>query len=207
MSSIYSIGQMNRLANRLEEIGFTPDDVTKLGQSKEKLRQIRGVVRKSHKIETIKPVIDCDADPSCYDDVKWKVKKHHKRGELKLDISKITLYLSKGQKDGNKIEGLKLLKELEGELTLNANVLDFFLKNNQFIPEEWAREMVFFWGTIYCHSSGSLGVRCLKSNDKGEWFDSMWDFGRPGHKYMNYPSSNTNDYLFAGGHYIALLAS
>jgi len=149
MSSIYSIGQMNRLANRLEEIGFTPDDVTKLGQSKEKLRQIRGVVRKSHKIETIKPVIDCDADPSCYDDVKWKVKKHHKRGELKLDISKITLYLSKGQKDGNKIEGLKLLKELEGELTLNANVLDFFLKNNQFIPEEWALEMVFFWGTIY----------------------------------------------------------
>ncbi len=43
--SSFSNGQMNQLGNSLERAGFTPNDVTKLGQSKEVLGGILKILR------------------------------------------------------------------------------------------------------------------------------------------------------------------
>ncbi|MBI2049097.1 MAG: hypothetical protein HYT29_01505 [Parcubacteria group bacterium] len=48
--SSYTEGQIHQLANALEARGFTPDDITKLGQS-EDLPAIRGVLRGTYEIK------------------------------------------------------------------------------------------------------------------------------------------------------------
>lgn len=92
---------------------------------------------------------------------------HKKDGKMILDPSKINLYLSEGQKGGQYIEGNKLRKELKSKPVLNACVLDYLLDNPHLIPEEWKGKAVFFWGTIFRGSDGSLYVRYL-----------YWDVGR-----------------------------
>jgi hypothetical protein len=164
--SSYSEGQTHQLMERLEVEGFTPDDVTKLGQYKD-LSNIRGLFCGTHELKLVKHIIDCDADPFCPDG--WKVEEHHKRGRLEWDVSKIQLYLSKGQKDGNWFEGNKLRKELTNKPVLNANVLDYLLKNPYLIPEEWRSKVVFFWGTIY-RVDGRLVVRFLYWLGEWDWY-------------------------------------
>lgn len=44
MSTLYSIGQMNQLADALETAGYTPGDVTKMRSNQEALQQFRGVL-------------------------------------------------------------------------------------------------------------------------------------------------------------------
>lgn len=165
MSSIYSIGQMNQLADKLEAEGFTPDEITKLGQFKN-LSGIRGLFREMHEIKRVKHLIDCDTDPFRPDG--WEVERHNRMGQLEWDVSRSELYLSYKQKDGRHIDGNKLCKELEGKPVLNANVLDYLLKNPQLIPEEWKDKWVFFWGSIYRDSDGNLVVRYLCWSD-GDW--------------------------------------
>lgn len=128
--------------------------VKKLGGEegvKKFLQGLSEVVVKTH-------VIDCNADPHVPEN--WKVEEHIKGGELTWNPEKITLYLSDKQK-GGVIEGNKLRKELKGKPVLNANVLDYLLKNPHLIPDEWKGKYIFFWGTIYRRSGGSLYVRCL----------------------------------------------
>ncbi len=165
MSSIYSIGQMNQLADRLEERGFTPDEVTKLGQF-ENLSEVRGLFRGTHELKQVKHVIDCDADPFCPDG--FKVEKHRKGGQLEWGVSKIQFYLLKGQRDGSWVYDNELLKELTDKPLLNANVLDYLLKNPHLIPKEWESKYVFFRGTIYRDSGDDLVVRCL------HWHGDEW---------------------------------
>ncbi len=164
--SSYSEGQTHQLMERLEVEGFTPDDVTKLGQYKD-LSNIRGLFCGTHELKLVKHIIDCDADPFCPDG--WKVEEHHKRGRLEWDVSKIQLYLSKGQKDGNWFEGNKLRKELTNKGVLDAIVLDYLLKNPYLIPEEWRSKVVFFWGTIY-RVDGRLVVRFLYWLGEWDWY-------------------------------------
>jgi hypothetical protein len=116
--------------------------------------------------------IDCAADPFVPED--WSVEEHHKRGTFKWDPSQVRLYLSKEQQGNNYIVGHKLRKELQGKPVLNANVLDYLLKNPHLIPEEWKGKRVCFWGTIYRSSiSGdpyvrymSWTVRCLSGTPR-----------------------------------------
>lgn len=99
--------------------------------------------------EGVKNIIDCDADPYVPADRReYIVEEHQKGGQFEWDPAQVELYLSDAQKDG-RIEGNKLRKELEGKPVLNANVLDYLLKNSHLIPEEWKDKYVFFWGTIY----------------------------------------------------------
>ncbi len=165
--SSYKEGQVHQLANALEAAGFTPGDITKLGQSKE-LPGIRGLFHGTHKIRHL---IDCDANPFIPDG--WEVEQHYIGGLLEWNAKKAELYLSKKQKDGNLIRGNKLRKELKNKPTLNANVLDHLLKNPHLIPEEWKDKCVFFWGTVYRDPEGDLMPRCL-CWDGDEW---DWRFG------------------------------
>ena len=165
--SSYTEGQIHQLANALEMANFSPDDVTKLGQF-ENLSEVRGLFLGTHEIKRLKHLIDCDASPFCPDE--WKVEKHCNGGQLEWDVSKIQLCLSEKQKDGGWVGGNKLREWLEGKAVLNANVLDYLLRNTQLIPEEWKNKYVFFWGTIYRDPGGVLVVRCLA------WLGGGWDW-------------------------------
>ena len=165
--SSYKEGQINQLANSLEAEGFTSEDITKLGQFK-KLSDIRGLFRGTHEIKQVRYLIDCDTNPFVPEG--WKVEQHDKGGQLEWNLEKVKLYLSKNQKDGKCIGGNKLRKELENKPVLNANVLDYLLKNPHLIPEEWKSKYVFFWGTVYRYSDGFIIVRYLR------WRGDRWDW-------------------------------
>lgn len=127
-------------------------------------------------------LIDCDANPVCPDG--WKVEEHKKGGQFQWNLSKILLYFSDFQINGRSIEGNKLRKELDNQLVLNANVLDYLLAHPELIPEEWKGKYIFFWGTIYRDSGGDLYVRCLswggsKWDWHCNWLDNDFDSGHP----------------------------
>jgi hypothetical protein len=153
--------------------------VNKLGGMEGVNRFLSGnaeVVVKNH-------IIDCDAGPFCPEG--WTVEHHNKSGKLTWDASKVTLYLSDGQKNGKVLEGNKLRKELADKPVLNANVLQYLLGHPHLIPEEWKVDengntrYIFFWGTIYRNSLGGLCVRGLYWHGGGWhwcvfWLDLDW---------------------------------
>ena len=146
------------------KLGTVEAVFNKLGGLKGAKRFLRGdaeVVIKTH-------TIDCDADP--YRPEGWKVEEHIKGGQLHWNPDDVSPYLSDQQKDGKYIEGNELRKELKGKPVLNVNVLDYLLAHSKLIPEEWKSKAVFFWGTIYCDSHGSLSVRYLV------WLGDEWDW-------------------------------
>lgn len=168
MSTMYSIGQMNQLADALESAGFTPGDVTEL-RSFAGLDTFKGVLKGLAKIVVVKHVIDCDKDPFVPEG--WKVECHKKSGQMEWSPSNVRLHLSANQQDGKAIKGDKLRLELVNEPVLNANVLDYLLANPELIPDSWKGKAVFFWGTVYRSSDGHLYVRCLY------WDDGRWGWG------------------------------
>ena len=95
----------------------------------------------------------------------WKVEEHRKCGTV--DLSKLALHLEPEQKEGH-LSGDVLRERLKDKSVLNANVLDYLLKHPKLIPEEWKGKYVFFWGTIYRDSGGSLSVRYLY------WYGGRW---------------------------------
>lgn len=97
----------------------------------------------------------------------WSVEEHTGMGEIELKPGYFGLYVNDQQKNAY-IEGNKLRKDLAGKPVLNANVLDYLLKNPHLIPEEWKGKYIFFWGTIYRNRVGDLCVRYLYWND-GRW--------------------------------------
>ncbi len=113
-------------------------------------------------------IADLDADPRC--PVGWKVESHKKGGMLDVAKAKIGLYLSPNPRRNDRIELNKLCEELKNKKVLNANLLDWYMANPSFIPEEWKAEQVFFLGTMYCDSDGDACVRHLY------WIDGRWDW-------------------------------
>ena len=109
---------------------------------------------------------------------------HKKRGMVAINPSAITLHLSPNQKDGKVINGHDLRKELKGKPVMDACELDYLLANPHLIPEEWKGKAIFFWGTIFRDSDGSLCVRFLIWHDGRwqsfySWLDGDWDGDNP----------------------------
>ena len=99
----------------------------------------------------------------------------HKKDAFESDPSKITIYLSEGQKKGKgTIRGFDLQDDLDNQPVLNACTLDHFLAHPELIPEEWKSIKVFFWGTVYSQRDGYLCVRYLFW-DGYRW---GWDYKR-----------------------------
>ncbi|MEI7620535.1 MAG: hypothetical protein WCJ57_03105 [Candidatus Falkowbacteria bacterium] len=163
MSTLFSIGAMNQLADAFEKAGFSAEDVTKLKQFNN-LKGVKAIINGRATITYPERLIDLAANPFCPEG--WSVEEHQGTGNWKLDLS-APLHWSKKQVKGT-IEGNKLRKELKGKKVLNANVLDYLLTSPDLIPEEWKNKNVFFWGTIYNHSDDSLYVRYLR------WYGSSW---------------------------------
>ncbi|MDO8594006.1 MAG: hypothetical protein Q7R93_00635 [bacterium] len=143
------------------------------------LADVRRVVLGHASVTVMEHVIDCDANP--FVPKGWGVEEHHEGGQFKFDASQVEFYLSAAQKKGS-IEGNKLRKELVDKPVLNANVLDYLLKNPHLIPDEWKGKYLFFWGTVFRSSGGSLCVRCLDWNDgRWDWDDGWLGGGWNGH--------------------------
>jgi len=159
----------------LDRLGVGRDDLKRFRKSSSRVKVEVAKLIKGQGAGT--NVIDCDADPFIPEG--WTVEQHQQGGQLTFDPSQIELYLDAGQKSGKYIEGNKLRKELTDKSTpvLNANVLDYLLKNPHLIPEEWKKNgqgntrYIFFWGTVYRRRDGGLCVRCLC------WGGGRWDWG------------------------------
>ncbi|GEM_PF-659694 len=173
------IRKTNELISQLaKERGFTQEDFEVEFNLKFKDKILRSVQNDKDNNNDRKdqntsiPIIDLDSDPFIPNGL--KLESHQKHGQFKWDPKKIKLYLSDNQRNDKTIRGHNLRKELEKQKVLNANLLDFLLKNPRLIPKNWKvgengkTRYIFFWGTIYRDSSDSLYVRCLLWN-VGEW--------------------------------------
>lgn len=174
---VMSSRQAAELDHAFERNGWSSQEV-KLLSSGDLLTSIRQVILGHAAITGVEHIIDCDATPYVPDG--WKVEEHQKGGTFKWNATQVELYLTGGQKNGNVVEGNKLRKELAGKPVLNANVLDYLLARPHLIPEEWKGKYVFFWGTVYRDSDGSLCVRYLYWGGggwgwSGHWLDCDWD--------------------------------
>ncbi|MFQ5662185.1 MAG: hypothetical protein ACE5F2_02965 [Candidatus Paceibacteria bacterium] len=152
----------------------------KLAHDDNLFSQVMKVAEGLAEINIVKHIIDGDADPFIPDS--WSVEKrgHKKCGQIEFSPERFEFYLSEGQQNGKCIGGNKLRKELKDKPVLNANVMDYLLKNPQLIPEDWKKDengntrYIFFWGTIYRSSVGDLYVRYLYWVG-GRWYwDGYW---------------------------------
>jgi hypothetical protein len=174
MSTLYSIGAINQLADALENAGFSPDDVTKLKQFGN-LRDIKDVLNGKAEIAYLERLIDCDAAPSVPDD--WSVVEHRKGGLWRWNPARVSLYYAKKTittpDERQIIRGHDFREELmNNQLVMNANLLDYLLAYPALIPEEWKGKIIFFFGTIYHLHVGGLCVRGLYwDKDQHCWYD------------------------------------
>lgn len=180
MSSLYSIGATNQLADALENAGFNAGDFTKLTQFKN-LSGIKDVLNGKASITYPEHFIDCDAEPLIPEGC--NLVEHKKGGRWEWNPN-IHFYLSEKQKKNESSVGNDLQKELANQPVLNANVLDYLLAHPELIPEKWKGKVIFFWGTIYRTSSGRLCVRGLRWNGSEwrrnyDWLDDGFGSNRP----------------------------
>ena len=175
------VGQASELKLAFRRTGWSNEELKRLCEG-DLLKDVRAVLLGRATVQVIEHLIDCDADP--FVPSGWTVESHQQGGQLVFDHAKVTLYLSNKQQNGGYISGNDLRKELRRKRTLNANVLDYLLKNPHLIPEEWKGKYIFFWGTIYRYSDGGLCVRYLCFHGGGwrwlyGWLDVWWYGGDP----------------------------
>ncbi len=146
---------------------WTPGDIKKLS-SGNTLSLVHDVIRGLSEIKKIEDLIDCDTDP--FVPSGWKIVRHCRNGLFQFSLSAVRLYLNEQQETNGSVSGEQLSEELKNKSALNTNVLDWLLANPKHIPEEWKKETIFFWGTIYHNGFGDLCVRALK------WDNFRWDW-------------------------------
>lgn len=111
----------------------------------------------------------------------WKIESDNKN----CDMSTMSLHLEKEQVDGS-INGNILAERLK-DTGMSASVLDYLMEHQDEIPASWKEktkdgytQFIYFWGTIYRRSDGSLCVRCLYFGE-GLWEQ---DYGWLGHDFV-----------------------
>lgn len=135
-------------------------------------------------------IINLDADPFVPD--RWTVQEHRHGGSWQFNADEVTLFLDKRQRDGKNIKGKMIYQDLKAQSVMNANVLDYLLKNNCLIPEDWKEDgdgksrYICFWGTIYRDWDGLLYVRFL-SWDGIRWTQGSFWIGT--YFRTNYPAA------------------
>jgi hypothetical protein len=175
------VDQAGELKAAFRRCGYNNAEIKKLSTG-DFLAEVRNVLRGLAEIKPIEHAVDFGADPflpagcKVEEHQKGKVAKLERKGDdVYLDGKKIEFWLSSEQKRGV-ITGNTLRAKLAGKPVLNANMLDYLLKNPHLIPEVWKKDengntrYVFFWGTVYRSTAGNLYVRCLY------WFGGRWDW-------------------------------
>ena len=175
------VGQAVELKEAFRRGDWTNAEIKSLCEG-DTLGRVRSVIRGLAEIKLREHLIDCSTRPFISEG--WGVLPDDEqlpnrfRDILNWDSVKLELRLVEGQQGGRSMTGHQLREVLKAERVLPANLLDYLLKpeNQHLIPEEWKTSYVFFWGTIYCDSGGSLYVRCLDWNGR-QWFWSCRWFG------------------------------
>ena len=185
--SKYNPGALHELMITLIDSGWTDDDFSSLAKSGEKARNLLAVHRGERKLSEVGHDVDCSKTPFVPDGWRIAEDEHQIKSAIRvkvgLTVNSTGLQLVKHQKKGVVI-GHKMLEHLEGQKVLPANVLDYFLENQELIPEIWKSKAIFFWGTVYRGRSGDLYVRYLYGNG-GRWdwdyccLDDGWRFDSP----------------------------
>ncbi|HWQ60594.1 MAG TPA: hypothetical protein VN420_05635 [Candidatus Fimivivens sp.] len=179
----YSETAGRRLLSALESVGISEEE---LGSVEGLAGPIGQIIRGVAEITRIKPVIDCDADPSnpLKDSV---VVLHDKDGQLKWDPDEVVL--CHFTEPGEDVVGIDDINNLFLNIRnqsgrgftyrpYNANVLDFLMANKRFIPESLKTEdMIYFPGTVYCSLCRDLAfpqlhffIRCMYwQNIENDW--------------------------------------
>lgn len=180
-SYLWAMLEMEQVA---KQAGFLENDFRALAKDEDKLRQVLTFLRVSGIGPVQQNTIDCDAVPFIPNGL-WIEEKDQLPGRVRGQFvfnNKVKLYLSPNQQDGKITKGIELVKELTNEPTLPANVLDYWLKNPNLIPDELKKDekgnilYTFFWGTIYRGSYDYLCVRCLYFGD-GRWRSGYYWLG------------------------------
>ena len=180
------VDQAGELKAAFRRSGWTNAQIKALSEG-DLLARVRDVILGIAEIKPIEHLIDFDVKPSIPNG--WTILPaedqipSRARGKVKFDPTKVKLHLDRNQETGA-IEGNNLRKKLENAPVYGAQLLDFYLANPHLIPEEWKGKYVFFWGTIYRDSDGSLYVRCLCWNGVRwhwdcDWLDSDFDDDDP----------------------------
>ena len=200
MSSMHTldVGLANELKLACRRNNVWPEELKRLCEGTT-LAEVRSVLLGLAKITY--PEIDLDADTTVPQELTegtsgWKVFEHRKGGKLAWDPSKLRLKRSKVNMRGDQKQVLdKLNKDRAYRSALNVNALEYLLKRQHLIPDEW-REMsqpvkhgityvqqIYFWGTMYAHPDGTLYVPGMRSRGFG-WERVNFYFG------TSYNSSN-----------------
>jgi len=121
--------------------------------------------------------IDTNKKPTLLD---LEIVEHREMGEIEWNPNNVELHLEPEQKE-DVIKGKELHKRLQNKPVLNATVLEYLFENQELIPEEWKGKYIYFWGTIYRGSSGSLCVRYLYfRGGQWDWYCGWLDRGWSG---------------------------
>jgi len=119
--------------------------------------------------------IDTNKKPTLLD---LEIVEHREMGTIEWNPKNVKLHLEPKQKQGFMV-GKELYERLKNKPVLNATVLEYLFENQELIPESWKGKYVYFWGTIYRGSSGSLCVRYLyfcggQWNWLYDWLGADW---------------------------------
>ena len=127
-------------------------------------------------------IVNLDKSPSMPQPLgKYSIEEHRRCGNFYFSLSNISLLLvnqwpaweGKHCLPKKDITGHVLRKELARFRALNATLLDFLLRNQALIPEDWKSIRVCFWGTIYrANKDKRLFVKCLYFH-YGRWRTEM----------------------------------
>lgn len=180
MSSLYTVGQMNRLADSLEGAGFTPGDITKLSQFSA-LQALRAVLDSRAEIVQT-DIVDLNRGP--FIPGRWGVMHHLRQGEqFEWDPNKFEFELMPELSLGTSSYSSYTIHGCRGypRPSPNACLLDHLLKHPYLIPEKWKQDeqgntlCSWFWGTVYDSKEWQFGsnpcVRFLY------WNGVSWKWG------------------------------
>jgi hypothetical protein len=200
--SSYKEGQINQLANGLENAGYTPDEVNVMTQRylPSFLDVLRGkleIVEVKLSEEKIDTIIRVNRSVSpVYPD--WVKEVLHKdlelSGSAEYDIGQVQQWFCLGQKEGV-VKGefiYKCLKDngaLEDHLGL-SDLLAIQAKGIAFFRKYFAGKAAFGWKSVVRVGVDSLYVPCLIGHG-GEvlvdwgWLDSAWGSGGPALRFAS----------------------
>ncbi|MBN1778758.1 MAG: hypothetical protein JW816_00845 [Candidatus Buchananbacteria bacterium] len=152
-----------RLMRCLEFAGFSPEDVTKLGQFAD-LAEVRKLLAGKSRIVLRQHQLDLDVAPNeVYCIRNTGVVKHVLGGQIVFDQKKFVPQPLNHSTKGRKNKTLRqLVAELGDKQLCNAALLKFYIRYPKLIPfPDWSNVIVLFCGTVYRDPDGEF-VLCLE---------------------------------------------
>lgn len=158
------LGLVHKLGLAWEGAGGKRAEMNTFAENGPMIRDLLAVIRCNAEINIVTHVIDCAAQPMIHRG--WSIQPEDQiasrfQGELVWSPEKIRLHIDDAQTKGM-IVGNELLKKLEGQPVLPANVGDYLLDHPALIPPDWKWKYTYFWGTLCRDPDGNLCVRCLR---------------------------------------------